>query len=186
MGNGWQKANFSKGIVMKTLKRILSLVLCLSLVMCFPLSASAATAADEDSELVPAVIPVDESSAFAAGDNTMSSNGTFNFNTRHYVTYLPFTANSSSIWVQTSCRVYNTATKEYITTDRLYFDIDLYKAGTNEKVGGYRGYADGVTSGSYFNVTNGGRYYIKFTPYGLIYNNEYLYGSGLVTPVTYP
>ena len=52
---------------MKTLKRILSLVLCLSLVMCFPLSASAATAADEDSELVPAVIPVDESSAFAYG-----------------------------------------------------------------------------------------------------------------------
>lgn len=74
----------------------------------------------------------------------------------------------------------------YITTDRLYFDIDLYKAGTNEKVGGYRGYADGVTGGSYFIVTNGGRYYIKFTPYGLIYNNEYPYGSGLVTPVTYP
>ena len=115
-------ANFSKGVVMKTLKRILGLVLCLSLVMCFPLSASAATTADEDSALAPAVIPVDESSAFAAGDNTMSSNGTFNFNTRHYVTYLPFTANSSSIWIQTSCTVYNTATKQHITTDRLYFD----------------------------------------------------------------
>lgn len=181
-----KKANFSKGVVMKTLKRILSLVLCISLVMCFPLSASAATTADEDSALAPEAIPVDEPSALAAGDNTMSSNGTFNFNTRHYVTYLPFTANSSSIWIQTSCTVYNTATKQHITTDRLYFDIDLYKAGTNEKVGGYRGYADGVTGGSYFNVTNGGRYYIKFTPYGLIYNNEYLYGSGLVTPVTYP
>lgn len=167
---------------MTNIKRVLSLVLCLSLVMCFPLSASAATSADEDSAPASAETP----SVLASGDNTMSSDGSFTFNTRHYVTYLPFTANSSSIWVQTSCKVYNTATKEYITTDRLYFDIDLYKAGTNEKVDGYQGYADGVTCGSYFNVTNGGRYYIKFTPYGLIYNNEYLYGSGLVTPVTYP
>lgn len=186
MGNGWQKGKLLERSRHETLKRILGLVLCLSLVMCFPLGASAATTAGENSALAPAAIPADEPSALAAGDNTMSSNGTFTFNTRHYVTYLPFTANSSSIWIQTGCRVYNTATKEYITTDRLYFDIDLYKAGTNEKIGGYRGYADGITGGCYFNVTNGGRYYIKFTPYGFIYDNEYLYGSGLVTPVTYP
>lgn len=184
--NGRQKATFVKGVVMKTVKRVLSIVLCLSLVMCFPLSASAATTADGDTTIETEVIPVDEAAAFAAGDNTMSSDGTFNFNTRHYVTYLPFTANSSSIWIEASCTVYNTATKQHITTDQLYYGIDLYKAGTNEKVGGLQGYADGVTVGGYFNVTNGARYYIKFNPYGLIYNNEYLYGSGLVTPVTYP
>ena len=158
---------------MTTLKKVLSLILCLSMVLCIPLSASATS------------IPSDYFE-FTSGNERMNYDGSFVFNVSQYVISDTFTAKSNKIWIETGATLYNTVTGTSRVDSTFYFTLDLYKASTGERVNGYIGYADGIRGGNYFNVVNNERYYFKITPYGFLYNNEILSGAGSVSPVTCP
>lgn len=158
---------------MTTLKKILSLLVCLSLVLCIPLNVSAASASENHFE-------------FTASKGKMNSNGTFAFNVTQYVISDTFTAKSDSIWIETSATLLNTQTAMDRIDSSFYFTLDLYKASNGQRVNGYIGYANGIRGGNYFSVVSGEKYYFKITPYGFLYNDEVLSGAGLVTPVTCP
>lgn len=158
---------------MNIFKKIIAFVLCLTLVFCVPLTASA-TSFDA----------VDEYIEFTPANARMSSDGSFTFNIKQYVNSTVFTANSSTIRIDTSAKVYDTSSGNSHTDNSVSFTLTLYKASTNEKVAAYLAYADGVYGGLNFTVTNGAKYYFIITCNTALYSTEYLRGSGRVSPVT--
>ena len=167
------KSFLRKGANHDNVKEVLSLALCLLLVLCIPLSASAASSTGDYFE-------------FKSGPERMNSDGTFVFNVTQYVISDTFTAKSNRIWIETDAVLFNTDTAMQRVDSSFYFTLDLYKASNGQRVNGYIGYANGIRGGNYFDVSSGEKYYFKITPYGFLYTNEVLNGAGLVTPVTCP
>ena len=156
---------------MAKIKKAVSLLLCLAVILCIPMNAFATGASDPDEYI-----------EFVPGEARMSSDGSFTFNIRQYVTSGAFIANSSSIQINT--RAYISRGGSTYTDSSVSFILTLYNSSGSE-VGSYRGYADGVYGGRSFSVTSGQRYYFRITVNtSSLGSSEYLNGSGRVSPVT--
>ncbi len=156
---------------MKYLKRIISAVLCLSLILCLPLGASAATFDDTEDYI-----------EFTSGNERMTSDGSFTFNISQWVNTTVFTADSSTIRIDTAAQIKDGAATH--TDSSVKFTVTLYKAATGEVVGSYQGNADYIYGGRSFSVVQGAKYYIKIAvASGQLYGTEKLNGYGAVSPV---
>lgn len=156
---------------MKYLKQILSVVLCLSLVLCLPVGASAATL-DRTEDYIE----------FITDDERLTNNGDFEFNIGQWVKTQVFTADSNKITICTAARIKDGTASH--TDPSVKFTVSLYKAATGERVGAYQGNADYIYGGRTFDVVSGAKYYIKveIAP-GQLYGGERLNGYGRVSPI---
>ena len=156
---------------MKTIRKILIIALCLSMVLCVPLSTSAASA---------------DYFTLAQVEDRMTSDGIFVFNFTDSYTSETFTAKDNRIWIQTGETIFDTEYASERVDSSFYFTLEVFNASTGQRVNGYIGYADGIIGGAYFSVISGEQYYIRMVAHGILYDNEVLLGSGRVTPVTCP
>lgn len=155
------------------MKRIISVALCMALLLCLPLSASAATFDDTEEYI-----------RFVSGNERLTGSGDFTFNISQWVKTDVFTANSSTLRIDTCAQIKDgTATH---TDSSVKFTMTLYKASNNQVVGSYTGMADGIYGGKSFAVVKGAKYYIKISvESGSLYGTEKLNGYGNVSPIIY-
>lgn len=157
---------------MKQLKRIISAVLCMALVLCLPVGASAASF-DDNADYI----------RFVPGNERLTAAGHFTFNIGQWVETAVFTANSSSLRIDTCAQIKDGT--EYHTDSDVKFTVTLYKAANGQEIGSYTGNADGIYGGRSFTVVKGAKYYIKVAvKSGSLYGTEKLNGYGDVTPIT--
>ena len=158
---------------MKQMKKIISVALCMVLLLCLPLGASAAKFDDTDEYI-----------RFVSGSERLTEKGHFEFNIRQWVKTDVFTADSTTLRIDTFAQIKDgTATH---TDASVKFTMTLYKAANDEVAGSYTGKADGIYGGKSFTVVKGAKYYIKISvESGSLYDSERLNGYGNVTPIIY-
>lgn len=157
---------------MKRMKKIISVALCMALLLCLPLGASAAT-----------FDGTDEYIRFISGNKRLNSEGYFEFYIKQWVNTDVFTANSTTLRIDTFAQIKDGSATH--TDSSVEFTMTLYKA-NGEVAGSYIGKADGIYGGKSFTVVKGAKYYIKISvESGSLYGNERLDGYGNVTPIIY-
>ncbi|MFR5876119.1 MAG: hypothetical protein ACLUFN_06480 [Eubacterium sp.] len=118
----------------------------------------------------------------------INSNGSFTFNVRKYLKSGTFTANSTSITIQTKARIYNNGTGKYTTSNSSKFQVVLRKKSTGKNMGSYVGKADNIYGGLKFTgLTKNEKYYFEIIILDEnIYYSTYqsIKGTGTVSGVT--
>lgn len=117
----------------------------------------------------------------------MSSNGSFDFKFNYSLTSDTFTANGTSITIQTVSYLYDSSTRTETKNKSKKFVVKLCKTITNKEVGRYYGSADGVYGGLEFTgLTKGAKYYFIMAPLdGNFHLGPYYFqGHGKVDGVT--
>ena len=160
------------------MKKILALILIISL-LSGVLSVSTFASDNNSSDTADNF----EHICFLEDDNRIYSNGYFEFTIRWGVTSDTFTANSSSITIQTCAWIYDSYDHSTYNDSSKRFQLTLYKA-NGTYIGSYIGYANSVYGGLSFSVTNGASYYFKISTLDALPDNCYVDGYGYVSPVT--
>ena len=120
----------------------------------------------------------------------MDSDGSFTFDFHYSCPSDKFTANSTSISINTCAKIYHMSDPSNVFTDSSQaFELILYKQnliGTTE-VGRYTGYADGIYGGRTFSgLTVGATYYFIMNPVDVNFDmtGDYFTGYGDVSNIT--
>lgn len=117
-------------------------------------------------------------------EERMDSDGSFTFLFRHSLTSEKFTANSSSVRIDTGAQVYDLATDSYYNDSNVLFTVTLYKS-NGVRVGRYLASADNAYGGISYPTTKGQKYYLYFSSQtDFAGTGKYISGWGRVTPVT--
>lgn len=105
--------------------------------------------------------PIDEYINFEVPTSRISSNGNFTFNVHRSLKSGSFTANGTSITIQTRARIYHLGYDTYRTSKNVKFQVVLYKSG-GTRVGSYTGMADNIYGGKEFTgLKKGATYYFE-------------------------
>lgn len=160
---------------MRNLKKLISAILCFTILLSFPLTARATESIGNDS---------DEYIIFSSGKERIESDGTFDFNVRSDLRSSSFTANKDTITIYSKCRRFNVNTGDVESSKAYQYTLTLYEKDTGDEVGSYTGYANNKNVTQKFSVENGKEYYFVITcnpthtmPYSLK-------GTGKVSNVT--
>lgn len=157
-------------------RRFISIILCLSMLLLFPLAVQAA-------EAEPISGDIAEYITFMTGNERIASDGTFEFNVRAELQSEFFTANRNTIKIYSKCKRLNVNTGRTESSESYSYTLTLYERGVGV-VDSYTGYANNEKTTKKFSVERGNEYYFIITcnpthtmPYSL-------YGSGKVTNIT--
>lgn len=149
------------------MKRIISFLMALVMIIVLPLHANAATSNTTDYfNICPSNTRINEDGTF-----------TFNFHAevpsnRHFI------ATSSRITLVATGQLYSEDPNACLYPDRVTYTISLYMVGMVNPVGSLTGTANGTPASINFNVNTGAEYYFKIKPSDNIGTYEYIVGNG--------
>lgn len=163
---------------MNFIKRIISALLCFTLLLCVPVAASATTTEGYNN--------TEEYIRFTPSSARIDEDGNFDFYIRSSKLSGKFYATSNKMNISASAYIYNNKDGGVRKSDSVSFKITLYKDnadGTNTSVGSFTTKADKKTGSKEFTVTKNQKYYLEITIEGgsNLKNTEYVKGSGRVS-----
>lgn len=149
------------------MKRMISLLIALVMIIALPLHANAATSNTNNYfNLYPS-------------NTRINADGTFTFNFHGEVpSNRNFIATSSRITLVATGQLYSEDPNARLNPDKVTYTISLYKVGMTNPVGSLTGKANGSTVSINFNVNTGAEYYFIIRSSSNIGMYEHIAGSG--------
>lgn len=150
------------------MRRIISLVIALTVFLSLTVSASATTNDTENYFIL------------SASNSRITNDGNFTISCRNYVrSDRNFKTVSYSIPLTISAQVYSQDPDvEPRNAENVYYTLYLYKVGITDPIGQYTHAANGKTGSTNFHVTTGAEYYFTIVISGSLGGWEYVHANG--------
>ena len=155
------------------MRRIISLVIALTVFLSLTMPASATT------------MDIENYFILSASNSRITNDGNFTINCYSNVrSDHNFIATSYSIPLTISAQVYNQEPGvEPRNAENVYYTLYLYKVGITDPIGQYTHAANGETGSTSFTVSTGSEYYFTIVISGRLGAWEYVYGNGDISNI---